>query len=130
VKRAIVHDDRSFHAKLRTIGLAWAVDQEFSKGQILEEYLNAAYYGQGAYGPDAAAKRYFGTDALHLSLGQAAFLAALPQAPSIYGANPTSPAIQHRWHTVLRDMADLGYVSSADADAAGAASLTFALPSP
>jgi penicillin-binding protein 1A len=130
VKRALVHDDSSMQAKLRTMALAWAVDQEFSKQQILEEYLNEAYYGQGAYGAQAAAHIYFGTDAAHLTLPQAAFLAALPQAPSIYGDHPTAPAIVQRWKTVLSDMARYGYISSQQAAAAEATKLTFALPNP
>jgi penicillin-binding protein 1A len=130
VKRAIVGDDRSLRAKLRTMALAWAVDQEFSKRQILEMYLNAAYYGQGAYGAEAAAHVYFGTDALHLTLPQAALLAALPQAPSIYGANPRSPAVLERQRTVLRDMAQIGAISADQERAAEETPLQFALPNP
>jgi len=127
-KRAIVHDDRSFHAKLKTIGLGWAIDQEFSKAEVLELYLNDAYYGRGAYGAASAARMYFGTDANHLSLGQAAFLAALPQAPSVFGAAPTSPAIQQRWHTVLGDMVSQGDVTAGQVQAAGNQPLSFAFP--
>lgn len=111
VKRVIVHDDSSLHAKLRTVGLAWAVDQELSKRQILGLYLNAAYYGQGAYGAGAAARIYFGTDVARLTLPQAAFLAALPQAPSVYGAHPFAPAVINRQHTVLQDMLNSGYIT-------------------
>jgi penicillin-binding protein 1A len=125
VKRTIVPDDRSFHAKLRTLGLAWAVDQEFSKSRILELYLNDAYYGRGAYGPEAAAEAYFGTDASQLTLPQAAFLAALPQAPSVFGADPTGPAIRQRWITVLQDMQNAGDISAQQAAAAEATNLTF-----
>jgi penicillin-binding protein 1A len=130
VKRAIVHDDSSLHAKLRTMALAWAVDQEFGKRRILEMYLNAAYYGQGAYGVDAAAHVYFGTDPAHLTLSQAAFLAALPQAPSVYGANPTSPMVIARQRTVLQDMENQGYISAQQEQAAERARLTFAFPNP
>jgi penicillin-binding protein 1A len=130
VKRAIVHDDRPIHAKLRTMALAWAVDQEFSKGRILELYLNAAYYGQGAYGAAAAARIYFGTDVSHLTLPQAAFLAALPQAPSIYGAQPRSRAILERQKTVLRDMEAMNVISAAEERRAERAPLVFALPNP
>jgi membrane peptidoglycan carboxypeptidase len=130
VKRAFVFQDSNLHDKLRTIGLAWAVDQEFPKWKILELYLNAAYYGQGAYGAGAAARTYFGTDALHLTLSQAAFLASLPQAPSIYGAHPTSPTVMARQQTVLRDMRDQGYITSDQEQVADNTRLTFALPNP
>jgi len=128
VKRAIVREDSSLHDKLRTMALAWAVDQDFPKWKVLELYLNAAYYGQGAYGPGAAARAYFGTDALHLTLAQAAFLAALPQAPSIYGAHPTSATVIDRQHRVLQDMRDQGYISGAQEAEALNTRLAFALP--
>jgi penicillin-binding protein 1A len=129
-KRAIVHDDRSLHAKLRTMGLGWALDQDFSKQHILEMYLNAAYYGQGAYGIEAAARTYFGVDAANLSLVQSAFLAALPQAPSVYGAHPLAPSVTDRWHQVLIDMRAEGYITSAQEREALASRLVFALPNP
>lgn len=130
VKRAIVHQDNSIHNKLRTMALAWAVDQEFSKQQILELYLNAAYYGQGAYGAGSAARIYFGRDALHLTLAQAAYLAALPQAPSIYGAHPRSVTVIARQHIVLQDMRDQGYITDAQQQAADNEPLTFSFPNP
>lgn len=129
-KRAIVHDDSTIRAKLRTMALAWAIDQEFSKSKILEEYLNAAYFGQGAYGAAAAARVYFGTDAAHLTIPEAAFLAALPQAPSIYGDHPNAPVVVARKNTVLSDMAKYGYISAAQAATAQRTHLTFALPNP
>jgi membrane peptidoglycan carboxypeptidase len=130
VKRTLVPDDRSIHGKLRSIAVAWAVDQDFSKTTIIELYLNAAYYGQGAYGPAEAARVYFGTDVARLSLPQAAFLAALPQAPSIYGANPNGAAIRSRQQRVLLDMEELGYISVAQQQAADRAPLSFSLPNP
>lgn len=130
VKRTIVPDDRTIHGKLRTIALAWAIDQEFSKRTVLELYLNAAYFGQGAYGAGEAARIYFGTDAAHVTLPEAAFLAALPQAPSVYGAHPTAPAVQQRVRTVLRDMTQQGYIDSAQERAALNTAVTFALPNP
>jgi penicillin-binding protein 1A len=130
VKRAIVHQDRALRAKLRTMVLAWAVDQDFSKKHVLELYLNAAYYGRGAYGAQAAAATYFGTDAANLNLQQAAFLAALPQLPTIYGANPRSPIILGRQQTVLIDMEKSGYITPAQLHTAQNAPLTFAFPNP
>lgn len=129
-KRTIVHDDSSIHAKLRTMALAWAIDQEFPKWKILEEYLNAAYFGQGAYGAQAAARVYFGTDASNLTIAQAAFLAALPQAPSLYGDHPNAPVIIARKNTVLIDMSKYGYISGAQAVASQRTRLHFALPNP
>jgi membrane peptidoglycan carboxypeptidase len=130
IKRTLVPDDRSVHGKLRSIALAWAVDQDFSKAKIIELYLNAAYYGQGAYGIGEAARVYFATDPAHLTLPEAAFVAALPQAPSIFGADPHGAAIRQRQLKVLQDMEELGYITPAEQKKAAATHLVFALPNP
>lgn len=130
VKRAIVHNDRTIRGKLRTMALAWATDQDFSKQQVLELYLNEVYYGQGAYGVASAARIYFGTDAANLTLQQAAFLAALPQAPSIYGANPRSPVVIQRVQTVLADMKQSRYITITQQQSAANTPLVLALPNP
>lgn len=130
VKRALIPDDRTIRAKLRTMAIAWALDRDFSKQRVLELYLNEAYYGQGAYGAQSAARVYFGTDCAHLTLPQAAFLAALPQAPSYYGADPRSAAIQNRKNTVLADMYQSGYITATQALQAQRVPLQFALPNP
>lgn len=129
-KRAIVHDDRTWHGKLRTIVLAWALDQDFSKHHILTMYLNEAYYGQGAYGIGSAARTYFGASAADLTIQQAAFLAALPQAPSIYGAHPRSQIVQYRYHRVLADMEAMNYITPAQEREARQSRLVLALPNP
>ncbi len=129
-KRAIVGNDRSIHGKLRTLALAWAIDRDFPKWKILELYLNDAYYGQGAYGIEQAAQIYFATNASSLTVAQAAFLAAMPQAPSIYGAHPRSAAVLYRWKAVLAGMQSQGYITAAQERAAASTSLTFALPNP
>lgn len=125
-KRAITQDDRTIHNKLRTMAIAWAIDQDFTKSQIIELYLNAAYYGRGAYGVGAAARVYFATDPAHLTLSQAAFLAAMPQAPSIYGAHPLAPNVIGRKNRVLADMEYMGYITPSEELAAQQAPLTFA----
>jgi membrane peptidoglycan carboxypeptidase len=125
-KRAIVGDDRSIHDKLRTVGLAWAIDQVFPKAKVLELYLNAAYFGRGAYGPAEAARVYFGANVGRLTLSQAAFLAAMPQAPSLYGSHPNSPTVRARWTQVLYDMAKDGYITSDELSAAQHSSPSFA----
>jgi membrane peptidoglycan carboxypeptidase len=125
-KRTIVGDDRSLHDKLREIGLAWALDQEYSKGKILEMYLNAAYFGRGAYGIGEATHTYFGTDAANLTVAQSAFLASLPQAPSLYGADPRGAVIQARWHQVLDDMLKDGFITQSQWSEASRTTMQFA----
>jgi penicillin-binding protein 1A len=75
-------NNRSVGRKLKEAVLALALERKFSKDQILELYLNRVYFGGGAYGIDAAARRFFGHSADHLSLGEAAIIAGLVKAPS------------------------------------------------
>ncbi len=75
---------RSYRRKAREIILAAEITRRYSKDEILELYLNEIYYGNLAYGIEAAAETYFNVEAGQLTLSQAAFLAGLPQAPSVY----------------------------------------------
>ncbi|HEX9013141.1 MAG TPA: transglycosylase domain-containing protein, partial [Anaerolineaceae bacterium] len=77
-------NQRSLERKAREIVLAAEITRRYSKEQILELYLNENYYGNLAYGVEAASETYFQTTADKLTLGQAAFLAGLPQAPGVY----------------------------------------------
>ena len=70
--------------KIREAVLAAEITRRYSKDEILELYLNENYYGNLAYGVEAAAETYFDTIADKLTLGQASFLAGLPQAPAVY----------------------------------------------
>ena len=75
---------RTYLRKAREIMLAGEITRRYTKDQILELYLNEIYYGNLSYGVEAAAETYFHTTADQLTLGQAAFLAGLPQSPSVY----------------------------------------------
>src|SRR3990170_2766530 len=82
---AFTHDERfeqSLERKIREAQLASEVSARFTKDQILEAYLNIAYFGHQAYGVEAAANVYFGRPARNLSLGESTLLAGLPQAPA------------------------------------------------
>jgi penicillin-binding protein 1A len=98
---------------LDTLALAWIAEERFRKRRILELYLNAIYYGRGAYGIADAARTYFHESPRSLDVAQAAFLAALPQAPSLYGSNPYSSVMQSRWRTVIHNMFAQGYITYA-----------------
>lgn len=99
---------------------AMALEERLSKDEILERYLNIAYYGQGAYGVEAAAQRYWGTTAKDLTLDQAAMLAGLVRNPVVLNpvTNPVK-AIERR-NFVLTRMADLGIISEERANEAKA----------
>ena len=122
--------EKSYMRKLNEIFLAFKIERELTKNEILELYLNKIYLGQRAYGVGAAAQVYYGADLADLNLAQHAMLAGLPKAPS--RTNPvTSPeqAVIRRAY-VLRRMLELGYIDRARFHEAGNAPVTASLHSP
>lgn len=105
--------------KIRELRYAISVEKKFSKDQILEFYLNMAYYGDGAYGVEAAAKHYFGVSAKDLDLAQSAMLAGLVRNPNSNPARSEAAAISRR-NDVLDRLASLNVITPADAAAAKA----------
>src|SRR5918999_6056274 len=101
--------------KLRELRYALDIEQKMSKDQILEGYLNVAYFGAGAYGAQAAAKRYFSKPAAKLKLAEAALLAGITNSPFAYDPTLHPGAARTRRNTVLERMAQLGVVSRQDA---------------
>jgi 1A family penicillin-binding protein len=93
--------ERSYTRKAREIILAAEITRRYSKDKILELYLNEIYYGNLAYGIEAASETYFGTTADKLTLAQASFLAGLPQSPSIYDIYTNRDETIKRHQTVL-----------------------------
>lgn len=110
--------DRSVDRKLREQAAAREMERHYSKQQILEAYLNDIELGHGWYGIDAAARHYFGVDAAHLSLAQAATLAALPKSPPQYDPIRHPDRAKGRRDLVLALMAQQGLVPAADAQRA------------
>lgn len=110
--------------KVREIRYALALEQKLSKDQILERYLNIAYFGESAYGIDAAARVYFDKPVDALTLPESAMLAGLVQQPSGYDPfhNQGKPAKTRR-NTVLARMSQLGYITTSTAKKAEATSL-------
>ncbi|MDP1713116.1 MAG: PBP1A family penicillin-binding protein [Anaerolineales bacterium] len=95
--------ERTYTRKSREIILAAEITRRYSKDEILELYLNEIYYGNLAYGVEAAAETYFGKSAKDLTLGEASFLAGLPQSPAVYDiyANPQVTLIRQQKVLVL-----------------------------
>src|SRR6476659_2891018 len=106
-------NNRSFVRKIKEGILALALERKFSKNQILELYLNRVYFGGGAYGIDAASRKFFGHGADHLSLGEAAIIAGLVKAPSNYSPSADIEAARARSRVVLNTMARNGFISEA-----------------
>ena len=92
---------QTYLRKVREAILATEIERRYSKDQILELYLNEIYYGNLAYGVEAAAETYFNTSASQLTVGQAAFLAGLPQAPSVYDIYSNRDATLARFQGVV-----------------------------
>jgi penicillin-binding protein 1A len=105
-------NSRSFTRKIKEGILALALERKFSKDQILELYLNRVYFGGGAYGIDAASRKFFGHGADHLSLGEAAIIAGLVKAPSNYSPTADIEAARARSRVVLETMARNHFISS------------------
>src|SRR4051812_7039747 len=108
--------------------LALWLESQLSKDEILVRYLNTAFYGAGAYGADAAAKRYFGKRAKELSLGEAAMLAGLVRAPSQLAPTRNLGGAKERADTVLQAMADTGAITPQQADQARAQPVSLQTP--
>ena len=104
--------------KLREAVLALALERKFTKNQILELYLNKVYFGGGAYGIDAAARRFFNHPATDLSLSEAAVIAGLVKAPSRYSPTADAEAAVGRAGVVLRIMQETGAITAYQAAAA------------
>lgn len=112
--------------KVREAVLALAIERKFSKDQILELYLNKVYFGGGAYGIDAASRRFFGHPATQLSLSEAAIIAGLVKAPSHYSPTADAEAAVDRAAVVLRVMEETGKLTPAQVAAADPKSVKMA----
>jgi membrane peptidoglycan carboxypeptidase len=107
---------KSATRKIREVRYALGLEKIFTKGEILERYLNIAYFGAGAYGVEAASRRYFSKPAADLDLAEAATLAGIVQQPTGYDPLRNPGASEERRNVVLRRMAELGYITSDEAD--------------
>jgi penicillin-binding protein 1A len=105
-------NSRTFGRKVKEGILALAIERKFTKDQILELYLNRVYFGGGAYGIDAASRRFFGHSARQLTLGEAAIIAGLVKAPSNYSPTADAEAARGRAGIVLKAMVENGFVSA------------------
>jgi penicillin-binding protein 1A len=104
--------------KIQEALLAMEIERYYTKDEILERYLNIMYFGSGAYGIEAAAHTYFGTDVGRLKLGQMAMLAGVLAAPSDYSPYVNMHHAKQRQQHVLERMVDAGFITRAQASAA------------
>lgn len=117
VKNYYLGQEQTVTRKVKEFFISIKLDREKSKDDILEGYLNTSYFGRNAYGIQAAAQAYYGVDAINLTVGQGAYLAALLNAPSEYDvvAHPENKAAAvARWNYVLDGMVKKEWLSASD----------------
>jgi len=122
------YDERtavSYNRKAKEIVLAWLMDQKYTKDEILEMYLNEIYYGNLAYGVEAAAQTYFGKPASDLTIGESTLLAGLPQSPVELDPYTNLEAAKNRQWLILNLMVGDGYLSQTEAETAYQEPLSF-----
>ena len=127
-KNAYLTQDRTYKRKIQEVFLALQLERKYTKDEILELYLNQIYFGQGAYGVQAAARTYFGKDVKDLDLNECAMLAGIPKSPNYFSPLNNLQAAQERKAVVLDQMAKYGYISSSTAAKTKAESLNLVKP--
>jgi len=118
VKNVYLTDERTLTRKIREAVMAVKLEQEISKEQILENYLNTIYFGRGAYGVQAASRVYFAKDVGELALADAALLAGLIRSPQRAEPYEHPEEAKRRRRTVLDAMLEEEMISTEDRDAA------------
>ena len=117
-KNFLLTNEVSYERKIKEMILAFRLEKAFSKDKILELYLNEIYLGRGAYGVAAAALNYFDKPLADLTISEAAYLAALPKAPSNYHPVKNRERAIARRNWVIEEMYDNGYISEEEAEQA------------
>ncbi len=129
-KNFLLTPERSLDRKIKEMILSLRIERAFTKARILELYLNQIFLGHQAYGVAAAAQVYFGKALDELTIAEAAFLAALPQAPSRFNPRRNGKEAIARRNDIVRRMLDDGYIAKSEADEARSAPLGIRPPPP
>jgi penicillin-binding protein 1A len=125
-RNVFLTSNKTFARKGREIILALALERKFTKEALLELYLNRVYFGGGAYGIDAASRKFFGHSATTLNLEEAAIIAGLVKAPSRYAPSADADAARTRAATVIATMVDSGTITAGEAATADMSTVRFA----
>lgn len=128
VKSSLLTPERTIERKVKEIILAVWTEQLYSKDEILGMYLNQVPYGGSSYGIEEASNTYFGKPAKDLSLAEAAFLAGLPQAPSLYSPYLNPELAKNRRNEVLKRMHEDNYITDEELQKATATTLVVRPP--
>ena len=123
-KNFLLTNERSIERKVKEAILAVRIERAYSKDRILELYLNEIYLGMNSYGVAAAGLTYFNKELKDLSIEEVAYLAALPKAPNNYHPFRQREKATERRNWIIGQMAENGYITQAEAEAARAKPLT------
>lgn len=118
VKNAFLDNDQSLMRKLKELFLAFEIEKNYTKDEILEMYLNNAYFGNGAYGVEDASLKYFGVSASEVTVDNAAVIAGALKGPTLYNPVDDYDATVERRNTILQLMADNEFITQEEANAA------------
>ncbi|MEH7115841.1 PBP1A family penicillin-binding protein [Neobacillus vireti] len=122
-RNLFLEHDKTWKRKLTEAFYTIRLEMNYSKKDILEGYLNTIYYGNGAYGVEAASQYYFGKKASELTLAEASMLAGIPKGPGIYSPFANMEKAKTRQAIILNTMVENGYISKKAAKEAAAAPL-------
>jgi len=114
-RNTLLTHDRTLKRKIQEVILAIQIERKFTKQEILEMYLNQIYFGQGAYGVQAASQTYFGKNVEDLTVAESAMLAGIPRSPNYYSPTSNMKAAKSVQETVLDQMVKYNYLSSDEA---------------
>lgn len=117
-KNALLTQEQTLKRKIQEAVLALQIERQYSKSEILELYLNQIYFGQGAYGVQAAAQVYFGKNVEDLNLAECAMLAGIPKSPNYYSPATNFKAAKERQNTVLEQLVKYNYIDEGTANKA------------
>jgi penicillin-binding protein 1A len=130
-KITLLSSDRTFMRTYQAFSVAVAIENTYTKDEILEMYLNSAFFGDQAFGIEDAAKYYFGTTPDKLNLAQSSMLVGLLPAPNVYSPiSGNAEYAKERQATVLKRMVDNKYITNAEKEAAEAEELVYASDGP
>ena len=124
IKNTIGEKDKTLARKLKEAILSYRLEKKYSKEEILEAYLNTIYFGQGAYGIEAAAQVFFGKKASEMTVAEGALLAGLTKSPLEFSPYNNPDKAFYRQAVVLNKMAKLGFITNEQAEAAKIEHLT------
>ncbi|MCI2253520.1 PBP1A family penicillin-binding protein [Domibacillus sp. PGB-M46] len=123
-KNALLSPEKTYRRKIEELFLAIEIEKVYKKEEILEMYLNTSYFGNGAWGVQNAAKRYFGKDVSELTLAESSMLAGMVKAPSRYNPIDSMDNAVDRRQVVLSQMVKYGYLTENEADEAANTEVT------